>query len=822
MATEEKCSIGAKLQLSCSGQETFKYRASYLPRDVYLIELRSGAHIETVCEVHDLRYGASYGLHQRSCCNPFNIPDHLSTKSLYSVTPELHDACQSDNLVKVIEGRKLCISCKKRVLSRLRKEQAPASPASASPPVLHPADDAVAGPSGARAPTPLIPIADTDSGTPGSSSSKEGSSGETCSPKKVVLEKLNETIKSLPGISPITERKFFRSAEYAEKKETQAVSVLRKSFKKATQHNEKHVSSVSSEVDYESIGKEFIERLTEKFVSESSYSRKIQILSLAPSTWSINKIMMEFGASRHIVKKMRQLVQEEGILCEVNRKISRPMPAEITEKVMDFYREPDVSREMPGAKEFVSVKTQAGKEHKQKRLVLGNLKEIYVQFKERHPDVNIGFSKFAELRPKECVLAGASGTHVVCVCCYHQNMKLMFEGGQLGKVKGEDGAILFSTYRDLLLEPLCDPPTENCFFGLCSDCPALDKIRGVLERYYQDNFIEDVTYNRWTTVDRSSLEVLTKSTDDFIGALLESIPQVVQHDYISKKQSEYYKLRRDNLQEGEVLVVADFSENYSFVLQNGTQGVHWNNAQATVFPFACYIKVKNQEKPQPLNLVIISDYMNHSTTAVYAFQHRLVAFLKNYVPNMKKIMYFSDGAASQFKNRFNMVNLLQHEEDFGVPAEWHYFATSHGKGPSDGLGGTTKRLAARASLQLPPEDQIQTPRQFFSWVTQNITGINFAFVAAEDMKDIEKAQKRRFRNAPSVSGIRSFHAAVPQSRDSLAMRITSLSPSSTLHTLRDTGGEDDEENIDEPTQPVTRCDIFPIKVSHVMRIFQSK
>ncbi len=49
---------------------------------------------------------------------------------------------------------------------------------------------------------------------------------------------------------------------------------------------------------------------------------------------------------------------------------------------------------------------------KQKRLVLGNLKEVYRAFKEND---KVGFSKFAELRPRHCILAGASVTHPVCV-----------------------------------------------------------------------------------------------------------------------------------------------------------------------------------------------------------------------------------------------------------------------------------------------------------------------------------------------------------------------------------------------------------------------
>ncbi len=48
-------------------------------------------------------------------------------------------------------------------------------------------------------------------------------------------------------------------------------------------------------------------------------------------------------------------------------------------------------------------------------------------------------------------------------------------------------------------------------------------------------------------------------------------------------------------------------------------------------------------------------------------------------------------------------------EDFGVEAEWNFFATAHGKEPCDVTGGAIKCLATRASLQCPFQDQIQTP-----------------------------------------------------------------------------------------------------------------
>ena len=61
---------------------------------------------------------------------------------------------------------------------------------------------------------------------------------------------------------------------------------------------------------------------------------------------------------------------------------------------------------MPGKKDFVSI---GRNKHMQKRLILcNNLKELFAQFKQQHPDTVVGFSKFCSLRPKWCTLVGPS------------------------------------------------------------------------------------------------------------------------------------------------------------------------------------------------------------------------------------------------------------------------------------------------------------------------------------------------------------------------------------------------------------------------------
>ena len=59
--------------------------------------------------------------------------------------------------------------------------------------------------------------------------------------------------------------------------------------------------------------------------------------------------------------------------------------------------------------------------HKQK---LCNVQESYTAFKEKHPNINIGFSKYCTLRPKWCVLAGSKMSRSVCLCSARQNVVL--------------------------------------------------------------------------------------------------------------------------------------------------------------------------------------------------------------------------------------------------------------------------------------------------------------------------------------------------------------------------------------------------------------
>ena len=76
-----------------------------------------------------------------------------------------------------------------------------------------------------------------------------------------------------------------------------------------------------------------------------------------------------------------------------------------------------------------------------------------------------------------------------------------------------------------------------------------------------------------------------------------------------------------------------------------------------------------------------------------------INFIKQKVnPEIEKVHYFSDVLDRTKTNNIFLTYACLHKMDFDVDCVWNFFATSHRKSPCDGIGGTIKRLATKASL----------------------------------------------------------------------------------------------------------------------------
>jgi transposase len=645
------------------------------------------------------------------CCNPFKEQTHQKcTKGLRNVTEWM---CSLD--LDLNSGMKICDKCRKKIYE------------------IYKADEEV---------------------LPCSSQSLDDSFTDTHSS----IDYLNKSLE-LIGESPFKKKKINVPA-YATKKLDKIKLSLEKSLLPESNQEQPIVEKLEEA--------EIIQQLKEKFAETTKRSDRMTILTVLPKSWSIKKIQDEFGVSNYMARAVKKLVKENGILSTPNPKPGKTLNENVVELVKDFSNSDDVNRIMPGKKDCVSIRNKEGKIQVQKRLVLANLKEIYQLFKEKFPTSQIGFSKFCELRPKNCILAGKSGTHTVCVCTLHQNIKLMMTGAKMQNFVLDDETSLKS-YHSCLAKIMCNPPSQHCYMNTCKECLDVSNFKELLSIKFNEEMIDEVTYKKWVTVDRCTMETVVKGTDDFIDDFLELLLKLKTHAFISNQQKEHYSEIKENLIEGNVVANCDFAENYSFIIQDEIQSFHWTTSQATIHPFIIYYKWEGKLKN--LQYVFISDCLEHDTVAFYVFQKKLLEILKETLPfELKKITYFSDGSAAQYKNRKNFYNLCLHKQDFGIEAEWQFFATSHGKSACDGLGGTVKRLAAKASLQRPYDDQILTPRQLYDFATENIKSIDFEFCTKHDYEETQKFLLNRFSESKAIVGTQKFHSFVPVSENKIVVK----------------------------------------------------
>ena len=394
---------------------------------------------------------------------------------------------------------------------------------------------------------------------------------------------------------------------------------------------------------------------------------------------------------------------------------------------------------------------------------MSNLREIYASFKEKYSDDKIGFSKFCSLRPKWCVGAGGSGTHAVCVCTHHQNTILL-----LNAVNWD------ITYKDLIEKIVCDSSSNECMVHRCANCPGSDEVkRFIVEELHDFDDEDEFVFNQWESTDRPQMITQSMYKDEYINMVVKRINDLTSHSFLAKCQAKFLKNLKENLLPHECIILGDFAENYEFVVQDEIQSFHWAKDSCTLHPIVMYYKDSNSNSIQCKSFCFLSEDRQHDTCFVYEIQRQITNNIKENFPYIRKIFYFSDGCTAQYKNCKNFTNLCNHYTDFKIHAEWIFFATSHGKSPCDGIGGTVKRLTAKESLQRTTENQILSVEKMYEFCTKNIKGIHFYLIPLSDLDNVRESLKPRFAMAKTLSGTRSYHHYKPLSTRSIGFKRTS-------------------------------------------------
>ena len=720
------CFVGELISEQCHKQHYKKeipqelIRVSDLPaNEQYLLKLRVSAEITDICHYHKYKYVEKYNhIFGKKCCDPFNSHKKPVKNGLRKILVE-HLSKNKNVSVKLIPGQALCPTCSSRIFIE-KSVQEEANSIENDPEFL---------------PKPFQLVEEN--------------------PLHQV-ESICQTLELSP-LCKITKLNREQKQSALERKSEKITTAVKRKLEESF-HNDLEAQNHNSTDNIESEYDILITKLKQKF-KVSCKDDKIKIISLLPRSWPKKKVIEEFGASEYMVKLTRQLVKEQGILPHLSKRQGNQISEVVINCVKEFYQDDENSRLCPGKKECVSVVINNVKVQKQKRLILLSLNELYSIYKQKYPDHKIGRSVFCALRPKWCVLPGSSGTHSVCVCKHHQNPKLMIEGAKLN-----------ANYKDLIAFMVCDIDNEKCMFDTCTECPGPDALLDILKNEL-DILPDEVIFKQWVETDRAELITQVMPNEEFLNSLVDKLALLKFHHFVSKAQAQYLKETKENLKENHCLVIGDFAENYTFTVQDEIQSFHWTNTQATLHPFVIYFK--KEDKVCCKSICIISDHLKHNTTTVYTFQHHLISEIKKIKPNVEMVIYFSDGASSQYKNKKNFINVCLHDNDFRLRAEWNFFASSHGKNSCDGIGGTTKREVTRASFQRPYTDQILTPQDMFKYCRENITGVNYIFVSSAEIEQMETKLTKRFECCLPVKGTRGYHRYVPISDNQIRCFVTS-------------------------------------------------
>ena len=123
----------------------------------------------------------------------------------------------------------------------------------------------------------------------------------------------------------------------------------------------------------------------------------------------------------------------------------------------------------------------------------------------------------------------------------------------------------------------------------------------------------------------------------------------------------------------------DYSENFVIEKLDAIQSAHWSTKTISIFTAHAWCGYLNFSFALPSNNVTRNKYCIDTSL------NYIISELKQYLPDLKTIICFSDGAASQFKQRFFLFrNITRLSNDYDL--------TSHGKGVVDAIGGIVKRI----------------------------------------------------------------------------------------------------------------------------------
>ena len=313
--------------------------------------------------------------------------------------------------------------------------------------------------------------------------------------------------------------------------------------------------------------------------------------------------------------------------------------------------------------------------------------------------------------------------------------------------------------------PVRPTPSEPCIAGnvMLLHCTETTTTSFAYIKMRPHPFVKvsSINYSQWQKDGGIEKVEITSTVHAAFVELQSQLKAFLVHVYVKRKQAAYRDMLIENVNGEKIVLQVDFSENASLAHQNEAQSAHWSHGHTWV-----------QTKPDTReSYVIVSDELQHGKMSVYAFMTHILTDLKQKYPTVQQIDVFSDGASSQFKQRFLFSNLQMWEQQFHTELKWHFFATSHGKGVVDGLGGTVKRSVWRYVRS--GKAQATTALSFFQVAMDRNPNIHIHFIPKTHIEKNKATLDSHWDKTIPVPNTHKLHSVKPKGKHFLLVADTS-------------------------------------------------
>ncbi|KAH9383384.1 hypothetical protein HPB48_024605 [Haemaphysalis longicornis] len=476
----------------------------------------------------------------------------------------------------------------------------------------------------------------------------------------------------------------------------------------------------------------WLRNLNEALEASTSYQKRLRLLTLLPAEIPSKEIQdMLPNATKYMIIKAQKLRGMNGVWSTADPYTRSRLSSSDVQTALEYYTKDELgsSRQSPNRKDVVSVVVNGTREYVTKRFMTRSIRETYNVYKEAHPGVMMGLSKFYSLRPKWVL---HSPQHEVCVCVYCANADL--SALALQNVTGIDRRM--STLKELCL---CTSPTTQCFLGEFRQCPMADNLTMSALSISDE---EDITYAVW---ENGSLIKKTVPPAAFVKELEKWVTKWISHDYIRRTQAIAINEAKRCERRSSIVLHFDFAKNWTVILPNEVQSYQWHKTQVSLF--TCVVTTRKSVQ----SFAVVSDDMQHDTAhACYAL-HKVHECLEETAPVYSHV---SDGAASHFKNKYQLYELSRANY---TSAKWLFSATGHGKNSWAGVGGIVKHHASLHNLKAGSTNVMRSAAEMIAEFQIKLKKVTLIHASTAGIEEFRTGKREEWKHLPRIRGIQSWH-----------------------------------------------------------------